>query len=89
MTTNTGKQLTSNQYWGGLNRRFDNRVARLYSLGYRLEGSDYGSFMVKRNYQGIRVVPMSMVMHCPNAEYHQFLRGTLAPSGARRMSRVA
>lgn len=39
--------LTSNQYYGGMNRRFDKRTARLSKLGFKYVANDFGAFFVK------------------------------------------
>lgn len=80
------KVLTSNQFWGGLNRRFDRRIGRLYRLGYRLESTDHGPVMAKRRYCEIRCVPNCMILHCCNRDYYRFLRGVVGPSGARKVA---
>lgn len=42
----TGKlsKLTSNQYYGGLNRRFDKRVAMLHKFGFLVTTNEFGRF---------------------------------------------
>jgi hypothetical protein len=76
--------MTTNQLYHGLNTRFDRRVSRLYRLGFRLEGNDYGSFMVKKDNWTIKTVPMPMIMHACNADYLRFLASQLLSRGRKR-----
>lgn len=39
--------LTSNEYWGGLNRRFDRRAKLLRRLGFKYETTEYGGVFVR------------------------------------------
>lgn len=58
------KELTSNQYYKGLNNRFDNRVKKLKSLGFSFD-NDEKFFYQKTNYAGIKLrrVDLTFIMH--------------------------
>lgn len=75
------KNLTSNQFYGGLNRRFDRRVKQLYRLGYRLHSvPEFGiALMAKQNIHDRKnsSIPNAIIMHADNAAYRLYLASKL------------
>ena len=69
-----GKEVTSNQYYGGLNRRFDRRFRLLRRLGYKYTGTVYGGMFVKDSYFKVTSIPASVVMIATNRDFLATLR---------------
>jgi hypothetical protein len=77
-------QLTSNQYWGGINRRFDRRLKRLVKLGYKLTQTPFFPMLVKETPSGrLRAVSVSVVVHAAQPGYIQHLQSAFASSFKR------
>ena len=58
----TIRDLTSNQFYGGINRRFDNRAIRLFRCGFAYEiielGDKRSMAIFKRRYRGMdQIIP--------------------------------
>ena len=68
--------ITSNQYYGGLNRRFDRRAQLLRKLGYKYTGTVYGAMFIKQQSKHWQTtsIPASVVMVAINRDFHQTLR---------------
>ena len=58
--------MTSNEKYGGLNRRFDKRAKRLIRAGFRYEHTEYGGMFCKRRGGRVRALAASLVMHVDN-----------------------
>lgn len=75
------KNITSAQFYGGINRRFDRRVKRLYRLGYRLHSvPEFGiALMAKSNIHDRKnsSIPNAIIMHADNAAYSLYLASKL------------
>ena len=57
-------QLTSHQYYRGLNRRFDKRSKRLHQMGFRCVVTEFGAFFQKVWYGNKTYnIPTSLVMN--------------------------
>jgi hypothetical protein len=71
--------LTSNQYYGGLNRRFERRAALLRRLGFtyqRIEGMPVAVF--GRGYLGkSQAIPAAVLHHADNRAWFEELARTL------------
>lgn len=72
------KTLTTNQYYGGLNRRFDKRIARLVCLGFRQVTNEFGCFMVRTKYARTQSLSQSLVMYADQRAYFDRLRSYTA-----------
>lgn len=70
--------LTSNQYWGGLNRRYDKRATLLRSLGFEYVDSGHGFAMYSRR-RGSRTValPTAFLFHADKRAWFVKLRNIL------------
>ena len=75
------KNLTSNQFYGGINRRFDRRVKQLYRLGYRLHSvPEFGIALMAKQREFERrnnSIPNAIIMHADNAAYRLYLASKL------------
>jgi len=76
--------LTSNQYWGGINRRFDKRIKLLYKIGIKFDHESVGfpSKATKWDFEQERIVPRwilrsSTMMHLDNRAWFEMLRDLL------------
>lgn len=78
--------LTSDQFWGGINRRFDRRLRRLYRMGYRLEVTEFGQFMVKRKYRYLNSVPHALTMYASNRDWNQALYRLIGDRNERKIT---
>ena len=82
--------LSSNQYYGGLNRRFDQRAKRLASVGYRYERIEaYGIAVFCRNTdyeRKLRTIPASAVMHADRRSWIDLLKQNLKSGIAYRVA---
>lgn len=78
---NANKNITSAQFYGGINRRFDRRVKQLYRLGYRLHSvPEFGiALMAKQNIHDRKnsSIPNAIIMHADNAAYRLYLASKL------------
>ena len=60
-------QLTSNQYYGGLNRRFDKRCRRLKQMGFKYVRTEFGAIFQKIWYGSKTYnIPADLVMNAHN-----------------------
>lgn len=73
-------ELTSNQYWGGLNRRFDNRVRLLHRLGihYNQRANAWPSKRTKYNLETRAMAPAwnmtaQFIMHADHRAWNEML----------------
>jgi hypothetical protein len=78
----TKAELTSNQYWGGLNRRFDRRTRLLMRLGVQCNGQGWLSNGRKwDDAQQTRIPTWVMsnqfVMHANNRGFREMLPSLL------------
>ena len=64
-----GKTLTSNQYYGGLNRRFDKRASLLRKLGYKYVATQFGGMFVIDKYSYVTSIQASLVMSGHNRDF--------------------
>lgn len=71
-----GKRITSNEYYGALNRRFDRRASLLRRLGYKYTATVYGGMFVKQQAKHWQTtsIPASIVMVSHNRDFIQTLR---------------
>ena len=71
--------MTSNQYYGGLNRRFDNRAKLLRRLGFsyaQIDDLGFAVFTRKRRYK-VANIP-AVVLHAADRRlWHDTLRSAL------------
>lgn len=73
--------LTSNEYYGGLNRRFERRAKLLKRLGFRYEKTEYGAvFSRKRSYRNDGCIPAATLHHADRRAWID----TLLNRGVRR-----
>lgn len=75
--------LTSNQFYGGLNRRFDKRVALLARFGFKSVVNEFGAFMVRSRGPGFKQVAIanSAILHCSQRAWLDKLAVTLNRTG--------
>jgi hypothetical protein len=73
----SGFRLSSNQFYGGLNRRFDSRARRLASLGYRYTCSPFGAVFVRGSLWRLESIPAGLVMHADNRAFIDALRSPM------------
>ena len=72
-TKKTINDLTSNQYYRGLNKRFDNRVKKMLKRGF-VYLKDSNSF--NGLYSSVlNAVPAPVVMHCDKRHFEQIISG--------------
>jgi len=72
-TKKTINELTSNQYYRGLNNRFDNRVKKMLKLGF-VHLKESNSF--KGLYSSaLNTIPASVIMHCDKRHFNQIISG--------------
>jgi len=73
--------LTSNQHYGGLNRRFEKRSRRLRSLGFRyqqVEGMNIAVFARLRSSSlKLAAIPVAVLHHADNRSWIETLRTSL------------
>lgn len=67
--------LTSNQYYRGLNRRFDTRYAFLHKLGFR--PNDSGQLSRKSNCGRKANIDRTILSHASNYHWRTILTNTL------------
>lgn len=63
--------VSSNQYYGALNRRFDRRAKLLRKLGYKYTHTPYGGVFIKqqsKHWQTVSI-PASVVMIALNRDF--------------------
>jgi hypothetical protein len=74
--------MSDNQYWRGLNRRFDRRVALLYRLGFRLASVDNMGYMVRAERRDCdrRGIPNLAIMYADNRAWLEMLHRVLRRS---------
>ena len=77
----SGFRFTSNQFYGGLNRRFDRRARLLHRLGYRYMGTPFGAVFVRGAAFRVESIPAGVVMHADN---RAFLDSIRSPMRSRR-----
>lgn len=85
MKTKTGTSavsaLTGNQYYGGLNRRFERRATLLRRLGFKyqhIDGLPMACFVRPEPCRRIpRCIPASTLHHADNRAWIDTLRGAL------------
>lgn len=72
------KQLTSNQLYGGLNRRFDRRVGQLRRLGfvYEIVRTEYDpratyAILTRGRHGRAQIIPASTIMLADNRVYRE------------------
>jgi hypothetical protein len=70
--------LTSNQYYGGLNRRFDRRARLLTRLGFvsNLVETDLRVFTRTRHARKVNI-PAAVLTHADNRAWHEVLASRL------------
>lgn len=66
----TKYDLTSNEYYGGLNRRYDRRAALLRKLGFTYVTNEWGAFFTRRGLGKFTPIPAGVVGH---ADYRAFI----------------
>ncbi len=72
--------LTSNQYYGGLNRRFDRRVRLLHKLGFKRIANEFGAFYAKpfrRFSLQKRYIPAAVLSHAQDRAFYEQVRYSL------------
>lgn len=72
--------LTSNQYWGAINRRFDKRVARLARMGFKRITNEFGSFFARgiiRTNGKNQIIPAILLSAADNRLYYERLQQIL------------
>ncbi len=65
--------LTSNQYHGGLNRRFDNRAKLLKRMGYKYTRTQYGAMFVRQNIFTISTICAQVVQIASKFDFYKIL----------------
>lgn len=68
--------LTSNQYYGGLNRRFSRRAALLHRVGFSFDKEANGWFHPRRERYGRKCwrIPAALLHHADNRAWYDILR---------------
>jgi len=70
-------ELTSNEYYGGLNRRFDKRAARLRKLGFEYTGTDFGAFFIRKRFGRMSSIPAPTLHHADARAWFDTLKSAL------------
>ena len=72
---NAISQLTSNQYYGAMNKRFNTRAAKLYAMGYRYRIICKGvaAFTYREGSYSERNIAAAEVMHAHNRGWREVL----------------
>ena len=65
--------MTSNQYYAGLNRRFEKRAARLMSVGFEYSSADCIGRFSRRVYGRDMVVTAASAMHATNRGWRDIM----------------
>jgi hypothetical protein len=77
MTTGKLYNLTSNQYWGGLCKRFDKRVRLLAHMGYKYNNGwkSHSTIWDNKNEKMIPRITITgaQIMHLDNRAWNEFL----------------
>lgn len=75
--------LTSNQFYGGLNRRFDRRISFLIRFGFRHVMNEWGAFMVRKG-PGVKdvVIPTGVILFSDNRVWRDKLAFSLRRFGS-------
>jgi hypothetical protein len=70
--------MTQNQKYGGLNRRFDRRAARLIGMGFKYvqAAPGVGAF-IKTKYSRDKGISAGTVLYADNANFYDALRFAL------------
>ena len=68
-------ELTSNQYYGGLNRRFDKRIRLIRKFGF--VGVPRQPFYARRVFGTDQTIHCSVLLHSHNRVFHDKLRELL------------
>ena len=72
------EDLTSNEYYGGLNRRFNKRAARLRKLGFEYEATKYnGAFFTRKRMGRMASIPAATLHHADNRAWFDKLSWAL------------
>lgn len=73
--------LTSNQYYKGLNNRFDKRIARLVRMGFKRVNNEFGSFfargIIRCNGFRNQVIPAGLLSSADNRLWNEKLEEIL------------
>ncbi len=76
----TVNKITSNQYYAGLNRRFDKRAKLLIRFGFLANYNEYGGFYEKPSHYNLHkkiMVSNYLIMHADKRAWLDFLRSVL------------
>jgi hypothetical protein len=78
MATKNMSELTSNQFYGGINRRHDKRARLLTRLGFKFDTEKFGWYNPRRSHlrNNFRIPP-SLLQHAHNRAFYETL-ATLA-----------
>lgn len=71
-----GKEMTSNEFWGALNRRFDKRVKLLRSLGFKRhqEPGCPGAYVRERRVmRSMCYIDIGTIMYANNYVFREIL----------------
>ena len=69
--------LSSNQWFGGLNRRFDRRARLLRRLGYRYATTPLGAVFVRGSVSRLESIAACVVMGSDNRAFLEAVRSPL------------
>lgn len=67
-------EISSNQWYGGLNRRFDRRARLLRRLGYRYAASPFGAVFVRGRGSRLESILAVVVMSAHNRDFVDSVR---------------
>lgn len=73
----SGFGLSSNQFYGGLNRRFDRRARRLRSLGYQYTQTPFGAVFIRSRFGRLDSIPAGVVMNADNRAFVDSIRSPM------------
>jgi hypothetical protein len=72
--------MTSNQYYKGINNRFDKRVARIHRMGFKRITNEFGSFYVRgiiRSNGKNQIIPAALLGAADNRLWYERLQQIL------------
>ena len=55
--------MTKNQYYSGLNKRYDSRVSVLFGLGFRQETNEFGVFWTRKRNGKRDIIAAAKALH--------------------------
>lgn len=70
-------EISSNQWYGAINRRFDRRARLLSRLGYKYTGTPFGAMFVRSRFCRIESIAAGVVMNAHNRAFVDAIRSPM------------